>query len=70
MPDILFTPTSPISHRWTLSAQTLIGLDWLDRYCISRVAYSYHDLRQLTARLAAQGVTFKIDWSIAITSVA
>lgn len=70
MTDILITPTCPISPRWRLDANSLIGHEWLSRYCISQTAYSYRDLRQLTARLAQQGVTFRIDWSIAITAVA
>lgn len=70
MTDILFTPTNPISPRYHVSAQTLIGFEWLSRYCVSRMAYSQKDIRQLTARCAAQGVTFRVDWAIAIIAVA
>ena len=68
--DILFEPTNPISALYHVTPQTLLGLDWCERYCISRLAYSLRDLRQLTARAEAQGLIFKIDWSIAISSVA
>lgn len=65
MPDILFTPTNPISPCYHVTAQTLMGHDWLERYCISRMAYSQRDIRQLTARLDAQGLTFEVQWAFA-----
>lgn len=70
MPDILFTPTNPISPCYHVSAQTLIGFEWLSRYCISHLAYSQRDIRQLTARLDAMGLTFRVDWAFAIEAVA
>lgn len=65
MPDILFTPTNPISACYHVSAQTLPGHAWMEKYCISKMAYSQRDIRQLTARLDAQGLTFRVDWAFA-----
>lgn len=70
MIDILFTPTNPISTRYHVTAQTLLGHAWIDRYCVSRLAYSQKDIRQLTARLDAQGLSFRVDWAFAIVAVA
>lgn len=65
MPDILFTPTNPISACYHVTAQTLPGHAWCDRYCISRMAYSQRDIRQLTARLDAMGLSFEVNWAFA-----
>lgn len=70
MVDILFSPTNPISQRYHVTPQTLIGWQWVDRYCISRMAYSQRDIRQLTARLDAMQLTFRVDWAFALPATA
>lgn len=70
MPDILFTPTNPISSCYHVEAGTLQGFAWLEKYCISRMAYSQRDIRQLTARLDAMGLTYEVKWAFARTGIA
>lgn len=65
-PDIIITPTRPISANWNIQGATDIGIAYINRLYPSHVIRGGRDLRAFKTVASAAGLTYKTNWDCVV----